>query len=247
MKGIILAAGRGSRMGPLTEEKPKCLTRLLGRALLDWQIDALRRAGVDEIAVVSGYRAEMLQRDDLMVFTNARWMETNMVSSLMTASAWLEKSECVVSYSDIVYTPEIVSKLVGARGDVLITYDVDWRTLWERRFADPLSDAETFSVDEMGQLNDIGRRAQNYDEIRGQYMGLLKFTPTGWERVAAYLHARGAEAVDKMDMTTMLRGLIDDRIEVQTVPVKGGWLEVDSAADLKVYTEEFLVERGLLN
>ena len=46
MKGIILAAGRGSRMGVLTDERPKCLTVLAGRTLLEWQIEAMRKAGI---------------------------------------------------------------------------------------------------------------------------------------------------------------------------------------------------------
>ena len=53
MKDIILAAGRGSRMKNLTADRPKCLVELRGKALLDWQLEALRAAGVTEIAIVT--------------------------------------------------------------------------------------------------------------------------------------------------------------------------------------------------
>ncbi|HEY9841671.1 MAG TPA: NTP transferase domain-containing protein, partial [Candidatus Obscuribacterales bacterium] len=79
MKAIILAAGRGSRMQGLSEAQPKCLTRLGDRPLLEWQLGALRQAGITETAVVKGYRGELLERPDLYGFENPRWAQTNMV------------------------------------------------------------------------------------------------------------------------------------------------------------------------
>mgnify|MGYP003993207777 FL=1 len=73
MKAIILAAGRGSRMGGLTEELPKCLVQLHGKTLLEWQIAALRRGGVEEIAIVTGYRRKQLAKYGLVEFYNERW------------------------------------------------------------------------------------------------------------------------------------------------------------------------------
>ena len=59
MKAIILAAGRGSRMGNLTDESPKCLVELRARPLLEWQLMAIREAGIDDIAIVNGYKREL--------------------------------------------------------------------------------------------------------------------------------------------------------------------------------------------
>ena len=101
MKAIILAAGRGSRMKSLTDEKPKCLIELNGKPLLEWQLEALRGAGIEDIAIVTGYKKELLHRYGLKEFHNSLWAETQMVSSLMCANEWLQQSECVVSYSDI--------------------------------------------------------------------------------------------------------------------------------------------------
>ena len=60
MKAIILAAGRGSRMKNLTDEKPKCLAKLRGKPLLEWQLTSLREAGIEDIAIVTGYKRELL-------------------------------------------------------------------------------------------------------------------------------------------------------------------------------------------
>ena len=89
MRAVILAAGRGSRMGHLGDGQPKCLVKLKGKHLIERQIAALRRGGVDEIGVVRGYRAEMIDFPDLTYFTNKRWAETNMVMSLASATTWL--------------------------------------------------------------------------------------------------------------------------------------------------------------
>ena len=59
MKAIILAAGRGSRMKELGDQLPKCLIELRGKPLLEYQLQTLRQAGIDEIALVTGYRNEL--------------------------------------------------------------------------------------------------------------------------------------------------------------------------------------------
>ena len=61
MKAIILAAGRGSRMGQLTNDKPKCLLMINGKTLIELQITAITNAGIKDIAIVTGYKAEMLK------------------------------------------------------------------------------------------------------------------------------------------------------------------------------------------
>ena len=60
MKAIILAAGMGSRLKPLTDSMPKCMLEIAGKPLLHHQISTLRRAGVRNIIVVGGYLAECL-------------------------------------------------------------------------------------------------------------------------------------------------------------------------------------------
>lgn len=233
MKAIILAAGRGSRMGGLTQDQPKCLTELRGRALLDWQINSLQAAGITEIGIVSGYRGELLERAGITRFVNPRWEQTNMVSSLTLAADWLRSDTCLVSYGDIVYPPTAVTALIQAHGPLLITYDRDWLSLWRARFDDPLNDAESFQLDAAGQLFDIGRRGVSLDQIQGQYMGLLRFEPAGWHQVEAQLASLEPFSRDKLDMTSLLRQLLQNGIQIGTQAISGGWLEVDSQSDLQ--------------
>ena len=233
MKAIILAAGRGSRMGAGTDNLPKCRTLLHGKSLIQWQLDALRSAGIHDISIVRGYLAESFDFD-LHYFDNPRWSETNMVLSLAAAEPWLREDSCIISYSDIVYSADSVARLRESDGDIVITYDPSWRQLWELRFDDPLSDAETFRL-QGDRVVEIGGRANTIEEIEGQYMGLLKFTPKGWSAMSSFLRRHSSEVQDRMDMTTLLRGAIENGIELLSVPIEDRWYEVDTDSDRQKY------------
>lgn len=237
MRALILAAGRGSRMRGLTAHKPKCLVELAGKTLLDWQLSALRESGIEEIAVLRGYRAEALAGPGYKVFDNPRWAQTNMVSTLLCADSWLRGGECIISYADILYHPDTVRALAEAKGEIALTYDRLWKQLWCERFENPLSDAETFRCTTDGQLLEIGRRASSMSEIEGQYMGLLKTTPLGWNRVFEFLQTLPQPQRDALDMTGLLGRLLSDRVTIQAVGIEGHWCEVDSDEDLAVYEE----------
>lgn len=244
MKAVILAAGRGSRMAGRTDDRPKCLVELRGRPLIDWQISALTGAGIDEIGIVRGYRGERLAGYGNRRFDNPRWSETNMVGSLLAADEWLAAGPVIVSYADIVYGAATVAALRSApSAPIAVSYDPDWLWLWSRRFADPLADAESFRLDG-GRIVDIGRRVGDVREIEGQYMGLLRFEPAGWRAVRALLTGMSAAEVDRLDMTSLLRRLIEAGTVVKGVAAAGRWVEVDSGEDLELY--ERLIDRGEL-
>jgi choline kinase len=235
MRAIILAAGRGSRMGQLGDERPKCLVEFGGKPLIERQVAALRGGGAKAVGVVRGYRAEMIKLPDLTYFQNERWAETNMVMSLATAAEWLKAGPVIVSYADIFYRHELVRELAAASGDIVVTYDRAWRSLWSRRFVDPLADAETFRADASGRLIEIGNKASSIDEIGGQYMGLLKFTPHGWKDVEALLATLDAQTRNRLDMTGLLQRLLRQNVTIGTIGTDGQWGEIDNPSDLALY------------
>jgi len=246
MRAVILAAGRGSRMGHLGDDRPKCLVELEGKSLIERQIGALRRGGVDEIGVVRGYRAEMIDFPGLTYFANTRWAETNMVVSLASAATWLRSGPVIVSYADIFYRGALVQGLVNAPGQLIISYDRAWLRLWTRRFADPFSDAETFRIDAAGQLLEIGGRTTRIEDIEGQYMGLLKLTPPAWSAVEALLDMLDAPTRDRLDMTGLLRRLVaSNAVPVSAFGTDGQWGEIDSPEDVALYQN--MVRSGELN
>lgn len=259
MKALILAAGRGSRMGALTDSKPKCLVELHNKPLLLYQIEALRAAHISEIGIVVGYQSQaiapFIESYNLKVFENAQWADSNMVHSLSCAKEWLldsvsiaggtsshmsisqrstqENAEnlregCIVSYSDIFYSAQGVKDLMRAKSDMAILYSSKWRHLWEKRFINPLEDAESFKMRD-NILCEIGSRAQSIDEIQGQYMGLLYFSKKGLERFLSLENSM------KIDTTSLLRRCIANGEKILCVKYAGVWGECDSASDIALY------------
>lgn len=238
MKAIILAAGRGSRMRELSASQPKCLTELAGKPLLQWQLEALRAAGIDDIAVVCGYLARTLQAAPMPVrytpLLNPDWEHANMLASLLCAAEWAQQAPCIVSYSDIVYPAQHVRALMGNPLPIAVCYDTQWESLWRLRFIDPLADAESFRQ-QNGLLRAIGDTAPDMAAIEGQYMGLLHLAPKGWNAVRDFCRENPAQAA-KLDMTGMLRHLLLLNLSIAAVPVAGKWCEVDSPEDHACYT-----------
>jgi choline kinase len=224
-------------MRALTGDRPKCFLTLGGKTLLQRQLDALREGGIAEVAIVTGYRADAFTALGCTTFHNVRWSETNMVASLAVASSWLCEHDTIVSYSDIFYSPETVRDLAACEADIAMAYDPDWLSLWRLRFDDPASDAESFRIDARGDLVEIGAKRPLLDDVGGQYMGLLKFTPRGWD-------AAREDVSDRLDMTALLARLLARGVRIATVPVRGRWGEVDSERDLAIYEEMLEASRG---
>lgn len=244
VQAVVLAAGRGSRLAPLTDDRPKCMVELAGRPLIEWQLAALRRAGVDRIGIVTGYRAERLAPYASQQWHNPRWAKTNMVASMLSASEVFDgEGDVLIAYSDIVYEPQVLQTLLETPGDIVTVIDRNWLELWQARNEDPLLDAETLVLDDDDRILEIGKRPKNLDKIEGQYVGLTRLTSAGC-RKAVELIERGRNGVwqvpkpiDNIHFTDLLAGLIATGEPVRAAPCHGGWLEIDTTNDLAVYDE----------
>jgi len=240
MFGLILAAGRGSRMGKVTDAQPKGLIRINGKPLIDWQIESLRSAGIGTVGIVTGYKSELLESRGDEHFHNDKWEVTNMVESLRCASAWLMSNGCIISYSDIIYNHTAVDLLLNSDADIAITYDPNWFQLWSLRFKDPLSDAETFRASTSGFLLEIGGVPKSIDEIQGQYMGLLRITPRGWNVVEETISKIALNQRSDLDMTSLLQSIVElTGFRVYCYPYNGLWAELDSVSDVEIANHLF--------
>lgn len=233
-RAIILAAGRGKRMGKATDSKPKCLNSLAGKQLLEWQLESLKNAEITDITVVRGYRSNMLQ-GDFNVVDNERWNETNMVASLFCVQP--SSDAIIISYSDIVYNSEHIKKLDTSQHDITITADKCWEDLWKLRFDNPLDDAETFKS-KNGKLLEIGGKTNEIEDIEAQYMGLIKLSQQGWETMHNLYQSFSDIKKDKMDMTSMLSELLEKNVLINVVFVEGKWCESDNYSDIIAYENE---------
>lgn len=250
MKALILAAGFGSRLMPLTKSVPKCMVEYRGRKIIDYEICALKEAGIEDIAVVGGYLFEVL-KDFIAstysiksIFKNPNYAITNMVSTFFCAREWIEscvesKEDLIVSYADIVYFKESVLALKADNAPLSIVVDKKWRTLWEKRFANPLEDAETLKM-QGGKIIELGKKPRSYKDIQAQYIGLFKISWQFLPQVLAFYDGleRGliydGKDFSNMYMTSFLQALIETFNNAKAVVINGGWLEVDFKKDLEV-------------
>ena len=241
LNAIILAAGSGSRLMPLTQDRPKGMVDLGGVSLLERHIGVLTQAGVERIVIVGGYHAETLVQLNVEIIINPRWAETNMVETLFCAVARFG-SDTIVAYGDILYEPRILTALLESPHEVSVVVDRGWRTYWEQRFADPLSDAETLRLDHQGRIIDIGNRPHRIEEIEAQYIGLMRFRDAGIDRLRETYAALGrtlrpwlaARPVKKAYMTDLLMEMTLLGNPPHAVTVERGWWEIDTAADYEL-------------
>lgn len=123
MRGIILSAGAGSRLLPLTERVPKCLVEVAGRAILDHQLDALAQAGLTRATVVAGYRhAQVVDHLaarrpplEVEVILNPFWAASSSIGSVWAAHAHLAQPFCLMN-GDTVFDASVITRAVAAAG-----------------------------------------------------------------------------------------------------------------------------------
>jgi len=245
MKAVILAAGQGTRLMPLTADRPKCLVELEGKSMLRRIMDVMAAVGVDDITIVAGYKHEKISAaaPGCKVILNPDYANTNMVTTLFCAPDLFRDSghDLVISYSDIAYEPRVAQALAESDAPVAVVVNGAWRHLWELRMEDPLKDAETLKLDDRGHILELGKKARNYSEIQGQFAGLIKIRSDCLPAVHdAYRMMDRSKLYDgqpfpKLYTTSFIQHLIDAGWDVRAVPVDGGWLEVDTLDDLNLY------------
>ena len=134
VQGLILAAGRGSRLGINTIDKPKCMNTINGKRLIDYQIESMRSAGIEDIIIVTGYMSNQFSNLDCTLIHNELWDKGEMIDSMMKAEAAISKDEIVISYADIFYETQAIKNILDIKENITLLYDVNWKKAWEMRF-----------------------------------------------------------------------------------------------------------------
>lgn len=259
MKVIILAAGQGTRLRPLTDDRPKCMVEINGKSIIDRQLDTMKQCGIKEedITIITGYKGEVLKEyykgTGLHFIQNEAYETTNMVCSLMCGKCILEKNrDIIVSYGDIVYNTSVLQSILEAQEELAVVVDDGWYTYWKKRCENPLDDAETLIYDKENRLIEIGQKTLDINRIQAQYIGLMRYQGNGVQKVldlCREAEERSREgkplwkterSYNKMYMTDMLQGLIEKGSILTAVHINRGWYEVDCAEDLKVAETEIL-------
>jgi choline kinase len=251
MKAIIIAAGRGKRLMPYTDEVPKCLVPVDHRTILEIQLEAFRKHGVRDVVVIRGYHGDELTRScarldpGIRFVDNLDWEHNNILESLFCADAELT-GPLLVTYSDIIFTPDVVARLLASTGDIALIVDRDFRDIYEGRTEHPLSEAEVCDLDPIGNVRRVGKRALPVEEAWGEFIGLARLSREGarwlrseWHALVERYRGRSHEPFQRAAtfraayLTDMLQHLIDLGHPLEPVGIRGSWREIDTVQDLQ--------------
>ncbi len=236
---IILAAGRGSRLKNTTKNIPKGLVEInKGQSILDFQINILRKYKNTKIYLVVGYKSKKIidhfKNQNLIYIKNKFWNKSNMFYSLMCADNLLKKSEFIVLYSDIIYSKNIIDKMILEKSNLSVAYDINWLNLWKKRFTKPELDAESFYIDKRNVIKEIGGNIKKNDikKINGQYMGIIKIYPKAWSLIKKIFTKKESR---KLHLTHVFNRIINKGLlKIKGVKNIYPWYEIDNNKDLKI-------------
>ena len=151
------------------------MERDLTWSLLKRQTDVLESAGLTNIHIATGYRADQIEKLGYATSFNPLFDKTNMVESLFSALNFIEGEEdLIIAYGDIVYQKNNLEKLLASNDEISLMIDKEWKSFWSLRLENPLDDAETLKLNEEGFVTELGKKTDSYDDVQGQYTGLIK-------------------------------------------------------------------------
>jgi choline kinase len=174
MRGVILAAGRGSRLNGTAKDAPKCLVEAGGITLVERQILALRNAGIEDISVVVGCEAERVRRvcgHGITYVENAQYAQTNSMYSLWMSRSLLYEGFVVLN-CDVLFHSALLDDLLTARHEnaLLLAY---------READQPLFGDEEMKVKvRYGRVTDMSK-TMDPAEADGENLGIVKFGAEG--------------------------------------------------------------------
>ncbi|HEY3082104.1 MAG TPA: phosphocholine cytidylyltransferase family protein [Chloroflexota bacterium] len=236
IRAIIIGAGRGRRLMPLTDDTPKCYAEVGGRRIIDWTLDALGAAGLCDVVFVGGYQIERIRADypRLSFRHNRDWEHNNILASLFHAEDAMADG-FVCSYADILYRPSVVRRLLDSPADVALAVDTAWRERYAARSQHPEEDAEKVRVAD-GRVVEIARTIPPRT-AHGEYIGLARLSPAG----AAHLREHHARAGlgPKAYLIELFQVLVAAGLPLQAVDTDGGYLEVDTTEDYRLAQERW--------
>lgn len=255
MKAIILAAGRGTRLGKYTENLPKCMLNFVGKTLIERQVEILRSKGIEDIIIVRGYSGNKIKIPNVKYYTNKDFKNTNMVESLFTAKRKL-RGDILVCYGDIIYERRVIDNILNFKGDIGVVVDENYWDYWKARMQHPEIDIESLVLDSKGKISELGEGSCNLNKAKLRYVGLIKFSKRGIEILKEVYHKnrkkyfhtnnpwKRSESFKKAYMTCMLQALIDEGHDVWPIIINRGWMEFDTEEDYELSNE--WIKKGTL-
>ena len=238
-KVIIIAAGMGTRLRPLTKNSPKCLLKVGKKTILANQLNIYKSLGIKNINIITGYKKKKFKKKIANYFFNKNYKKNNILESLFSAKKVLNDN-CIISYSDIIFKKKNIQKLINSKDNISILTDISWKKSYKDRFLHPISEAEKVRFDNSNVLKATGKNLSE-KETDAEFIGVLKLDQKGCDifnkfyKMAKKKFSKkkfyNANNITKAYITDFLNYLVYNNIKVNCVKIKGGWMEIDTIED----------------
>jgi len=222
-QAVILAAGRGSRLGQAADGLPKALLQVGGQPLIRRQLDALAEAGVSPVLVVIGYAADLVRETvghAAEFVLNPRYEATNSLHSFFLAREWIQ-GPVVLLNSDVLFDPRALELLLQS-GENSLAYD---------SLSGYAREHMKVSV-RRGRVTGISKELPE-EETAGENVGMLYLGTAMLGRVFAEAEKLIAAGRTDAFVAEALRAVLNE-VELKAVDIAGvPWTEIDTPHDLE--------------
>jgi choline kinase len=213
----------------------------MGKTIIERQIELYHQYGIYNIIVVKGFAGDKICYPNITYYTNKEYATTNMVESLMTAKAEFD-DDIIVSYSDILFEGRLLEQMMKCSSDFAVAVDKNWKEYWKKRYSKIDFDTESLSLDQDGNIIELGRENPNLNDIDARYIGLLKFSKNGLNYITNLLNdaysnycdkpwQQSGKTIRKAYMTDLLNAIIESGKTVKAEIFSNGWIEFDTNED----------------
>lgn len=233
-KAVIVAAGLSSRLYPLTANCPKSLLSLGGESLLARSVRLLRSSGIMDIAVVVGYRAEMIRDamgDEVTCIPNPFYMHCNNMGSLWMAKGFVGADPVAYLHGDLIYGDAIIREFLVATRSSRASIDL------LTAFGPVDDEAMKVRVGASGRLIESNKAIPATD-AQGEWTGIAAIHRPAPVFAEIERHLMGAGLSDYD--TAAFTSLVSAGEEVRCLPSSGEpWKEIDTIEDWESARLEF--------
>lgn len=233
MKAVIVAAGKSSRLYPLTRDKPKCLLNVGGMTILERAIRSLYSREINEICIVVGCMREKIIKafgKELTYIYNPFYEITNDMASLWFSKEFVSNSPFIYFHSDLLFDQRILDICLKSRGSIVMVYDPDELN----------EESMKVEIDSDGHLVRSSKDIP-LSRAAGEWIGMIKFDSEGGSKmfleIEKCLEESNFNAYDTLALTNLAK---NGQHIITTVTDGYPWIEVDSHEDLTRAREIFL-------
>ena len=233
MKALILAAGLGSRLAPITNDRPKSMVPVNGTPILKKQINNLIENNILDITIITGYKSEVIENfvkdfyPTIKIINSIDYKATNNMYSAYLAREYMIDSDFLMMNADVFYDSSVLKSLIDFEYQNAVVTDI----------GNYLEESMKV-IEKDGKLVEISKQISK-EEALGASIDVYKFSKEAGE---IFFNKCKEYIEEKNELNLWSEIALNDcfkEIDFKACPLNGRWLEIDNLEDLKSAEELF--------